>query len=251
MSGTWILYQTTNICNSKIYVGVHKLADTSRSTQYLGSGNRIRAAIRKYGKKNFQRETLAEFSCAEDAYAAEAKMVTKEFISREDTYNLCLGGMGCKGIPLTDAHKAKLSELAKNRKMSEKHKAAIIAANKGNKHTLGRKLTDEHKAKISAGGKGRIFTDEHKARISAGLVGTKNSLGRIMSEEHKNKLTSSNYIPVMIDEEYYISIDKASKIKEINYRTMYGRVKSDNPKWVKWRLATDAEKAAYASGALE
>jgi hypothetical protein len=72
-----------------------------------------------------------------------------------------------------------------------------------------------------------------------------------MSEEHKNKLVSSNYKPVMIDGEYYISIDKASKTKEITYKTVFYRIKSDNPKWAKWRLATDEEKAAYALGEVQ
>jgi hypothetical protein len=67
MNETWILYQTTNNTNSKVYVGVHKVADTWDSRKYLGSGKALKTAIEKYGKANFTRATLAEFSCAEDA----------------------------------------------------------------------------------------------------------------------------------------------------------------------------------------
>lgn len=73
MADIWILYQITNTLNCKIYVGVHKLADNYRSRNYLGSGLAIKKAIKKYGRKNFTRSTLAEFSCGEDAYKAEKK----------------------------------------------------------------------------------------------------------------------------------------------------------------------------------
>jgi group I intron endonuclease len=263
---TWILYQTTNLVNGKIYVGVHKLTDTNRSKLYLGSGLALKSAKEKYGRKNFTRITLAEFSCGEEAYKAEYQMVDEDFIKRPDTYNISLGGSGAVHLTADMRNKIsiantgkkasletrnKISMAAKGKKLSEEHKAAIIAANKGNKHTLGRKLTDEHKAKISTGGKGRVFTDEHRARISAGLVGTKNALGRIMSEEHKNKLVSSTYKPVMIDGKYYKSIDNASKTKEVTYKTVFYRVKSNNPKWVEWRLATESEKLVHASGEVQ
>ena len=88
MSNIWILYQTTNNMNGKIYIGVHKLANTSKSKNYLGSGLVLKTAIKKYGRKNFVRATLAEFSYGEDAYTAEENMVNREFVSREDTYNI-------------------------------------------------------------------------------------------------------------------------------------------------------------------
>ena len=76
MESKWILYSTINNINKNIYVGVHKLSNTSKSKSYLGSGYALGLAIQKYGKENFTRTTLAEFSCAEDAYAAEAEGVS-------------------------------------------------------------------------------------------------------------------------------------------------------------------------------
>lgn len=52
------LYQTTNLINGKIYVGIH-------STDDLGSGIALINAIKKYGKENFEREIL-EFSNTRD-----------------------------------------------------------------------------------------------------------------------------------------------------------------------------------------
>jgi hypothetical protein len=129
MAEAWILYQTTNLLNFKIYVGVHKVADTPRSRQYLGSGDRLRAAIKKYGTKNFARKTLAEFSCCEDVYKAEAELVNQAFVDREDTYNICLGGRG--GVNFTKEMKAKLSKSHKGKTHDAEAKAKIGAFNKG------------------------------------------------------------------------------------------------------------------------
>lgn len=93
---------TTNKVNRKIYVGVHK---TTKDTfdGYLGcgvyktqtiGGNKtpFKNAVLKYGVDAFERVTIAEFEFAEQAYELEAKIVTKEFVDRKDTYNVALGG---------------------------------------------------------------------------------------------------------------------------------------------------------------
>jgi|GEM_PF-1482481 len=224
MNEQWILYLTTNICNCKIYVGVHKLATTKRSRNYLGSGLALQPAIEKYGRENFIRTTLAEFSCGADAYAAETEMVDLEFVKRLDTYNLKLGGKGNKGLPLTEEHKAKLSAIHKGRVfsaetrakisasgkgkiISKKQKAQIGAAAKGNTYNLGRVFSTETREKMSAAQKGKIIKPETKTKISAfqtGRVrspetrakmsaakkGTNNRLGHKASEETKAKLSA-------------------------------------------------------------
>lgn len=128
MKETWILYQTTNNLNGKIYVGVHKVADTVRSRNYLGSGDRIRAAIKKYGKENFVRCTLAEFSLCKDVYAAEAEVVNKEFVNRLDTYNICFGGRG--GVNFTEEMKIKLSIAKKESHVQMKLKPKLALSTK-------------------------------------------------------------------------------------------------------------------------
>ncbi len=61
---------------------------------YMGSGKIIRSAIGKYGISNFSKVILETFDNAEAMYAREAKVVTDEFLLREDTYNLRRGGRG-------------------------------------------------------------------------------------------------------------------------------------------------------------
>lgn len=92
MSISYILYETTCIPTGKIYVGVHK--QTYMNETYLGSGKIIKAAIKKYGRDQFIRKTLFVFDNAFDAYNAEAQIVTEDFLKREDTMNIALGGRG-------------------------------------------------------------------------------------------------------------------------------------------------------------
>ena len=103
----YIVYKTTCLVNNKIYVGVHQTKNPEIFDGYLGRGlyknhskyikNPIAPfhyAVKKYGFKNFIRETLFIFDTREEAYMKEAEIVNEEFILRDDTYNIALGGLG-------------------------------------------------------------------------------------------------------------------------------------------------------------
>lgn len=260
MSENWILYQTTNLVNGKIYVGVHKLADNYRSRNYLGSGLALRPAIKKYGKENFTRVTLEEFSCAEDAYAAEALVVTENFVKREDTYNLKIGGEG--GI-FTEEIKAKMSAAAKKRKATPETKAKISAAHKGNTYNIGRKLSEEHRAKIVTALEGRVKSVETRLKLSIAQTGKKYSekskekmresaKGRILDEETKIRVSISKGKPVVIDGRFHTALNQAAKFNKIADGTVRRRVESCKPKWISWRYAVEEEIANFLrGGALE
>jgi hypothetical protein len=102
----YIVYQTTNIKNNKIYIGVHK-TNVETFDGYIGCGIRLnnpssymnpttplQYAVKKYGTSNFKRVTLASYDLLEDAFNLEKTLVNKEFIIRQDTYNAKLGGFG-------------------------------------------------------------------------------------------------------------------------------------------------------------
>lgn len=101
----YIVYQTVNKINNKIYVGVHGTETPDEFDGYLGNGVSIyrpatymnpktpfQYAVKKYGVKNFIRTTLQTFDVEKDAYKLEEQIVNKEFLKREDVYNLALGG---------------------------------------------------------------------------------------------------------------------------------------------------------------
>jgi hypothetical protein len=89
----YIVYKTTNLVNGKIYVGVHKTSK-KEFDGYFGSNKILSAAIKKHGRNNFKRDTLMAFSTSEMAFRMEGIIVDQDFIDREDTYNLVVGGKG-------------------------------------------------------------------------------------------------------------------------------------------------------------
>lgn len=107
----YIVYKTTCLINNKIYIGVHKTENPDIFDGYLGRGFKIgetkylknpiapfHHAIVKYGQENFKRETLFVFNTEDEAYNKEAEIVDLDFINRNDTYNVALGGK-CRPKP--------------------------------------------------------------------------------------------------------------------------------------------------------
>lgn len=102
----YIVYLTTNKVNNKIYVGVHKTDDPTVFDGYIGCSINIfrsnselkypktpfHKAVKKYGYNAFIRNIIQVFNTEEEALDLEAIIVNQEFIEREDTYNITLGG---------------------------------------------------------------------------------------------------------------------------------------------------------------
>lgn len=108
----YIVYQTINIVNNKIYVGYHKTKDPYKFCGYIGNGVNInypstymnpkypfQYAVKKYGTVSFKRSVLYVFDTEEEALKKEAEIVNEEFIKRNDTYNIALGGRKRPYIP--------------------------------------------------------------------------------------------------------------------------------------------------------
>ena len=85
-----LVYKIVNAVNGKIYIGKHTTKNPYDN--YMGSGKLINQAIKKYGIENFTKEILYCFINETEAFLKEEELVTKEFIDREDTYNMVIGG---------------------------------------------------------------------------------------------------------------------------------------------------------------
>ena len=99
-----IVYQTINLVNNKIYIGIHQTA-TLEFDGYLGNDcwanhpssyqnpkTLFQRAINEFGPKSFRRTTLKVFDNRQDALDLERWLVDEKFIKRPDTYNMILGG---------------------------------------------------------------------------------------------------------------------------------------------------------------
>lgn len=84
----WFIYETTNLINGKSYVGQHK---GSPSDGYLGSGVALKAAIKKYGRENFERQILEEVT-EENVNEREIYYIQKRKSEGKAEYNIALGG---------------------------------------------------------------------------------------------------------------------------------------------------------------
>lgn len=88
----YLIYQIQNKLNGMIYIGQH-ITDNIND-DYMGSGIWIKRAIAKYGVENFEKTILFECSSKDEMNKKEAEIVNKDFIAREDVYNIKLGGEG-------------------------------------------------------------------------------------------------------------------------------------------------------------
>ena len=100
MGNKFIVYQTTNLKNSRIFIGIHKTSEPYKFDGYIGDGVNVKDnstymypktpfqfAVKKYGVKSFRRSILHVFSNVELAYKRLKEIVTEDFINQSDNYN--------------------------------------------------------------------------------------------------------------------------------------------------------------------
>lgn len=199
-----LVYQITNLVNEKVYVGKHSTKDPYDG--YMGSGLEIGRAIEKYGIENFTKEILYCFSDEKEAYLKEAEIVNLEFINREDTYNIVVGGnmiggaWGGENHPMYGKHlpqevKDKISNTLKGKMTGEKHPF------------YGKTLSQETKDRISQSRKGKC-------------VGEKNpNFGKHPNEETRDKMSKSHIGKKHKPE----TLKKMSEARKGEKHPMYGK----------------------------
>lgn len=71
----YIVYRAINVLTLEYYIGVH-LARVEQD-DYLGSGLRLKRSVKKYGKRNFIRETLISGLSEQEAFLKEEEILEK------------------------------------------------------------------------------------------------------------------------------------------------------------------------------
>lgn len=171
----YLIYKISNKLNNKFYVGKHKTED--KNDDYFGSGLLLERAVNKHGKETFVKEILFECKTEDEMNCREADIVDEDFIARDDTYNIKLGGVGGWDYVI----KNRLNFTEAWRKTCEKNCAA---ARKQFKHLLetDKNFCLEWKEKISNKKKirdivnghywhGKLHSDETKKKMSEAKKG--------------------------------------------------------------------------------
>lgn len=152
--GMYYTYLVTNLVNGKRYFGVRlcEALSPERDGKYLGSGNLIKQAIKKYGRDNFRKDIDGIFDTAEEAYSRESEVVDDDWVKDGMTYNLRQGGMG--GVKATAETRRKISKASaavqKTPEWNEKNRQAM----------LGREFTEETIAKMGTAQRKRFEAND-------------------------------------------------------------------------------------------
>lgn len=242
------VYQITNSINGKRYIGVHKTKNID--DPYMGSGKLIKAAIKKYGIENFNKETILIFDNNEDMLQAEVQLI----LDLKPEYNLHEGGYGgwdyvnanffpyliankiaAKSAKRINAVKTSKTKILKS-KINEYNSSPNYCLNcnaifsysmKNNKYcdklcynphrNAGRKHSKETKEKI--GNSNRLYNDKFC------LCGKKinfYSSSCIKCVDHKYKrLLSKSDVKEIIKQRKKLNIDEISKKYNVKSRTIY------------------------------
>lgn len=128
MDKHFIIYKTTNRLNGRYYIGMHECVDLDDG--YLGSGRRIKAEIKKYGRENFVRGVLQTLASREEMKFAEEALVNEKLLTDPTCLNLKNGGEG-GGRLWSDEHREKFIRSTRTAKLRGTARASEIARKAG------------------------------------------------------------------------------------------------------------------------
>lgn len=179
------IYAITNKINQKFYIGQTWQSLENRFQQHKFKSSeclKLKNAINKYGKENFNIELLAICNTQNIADYLEISFI-KEYNSIKNGYNLKEGGA--------------------NGKLSDETKNKMSISKIGNTSRLGIKHSEETKSNMSKLRIGIVHSNKTKSNISASLIDNKNNLGKKRSEETKKKMSESQ---IMLSFEQILAI---------------------------------------------
>ena len=83
-------YKITNTINNHFYYGIHSTNDLNDG--YMGSGSRLKIAIKKYGIENFSKKIIKFFDNRKELAKYESEIVTESLVYDPNCYNMVVGG---------------------------------------------------------------------------------------------------------------------------------------------------------------
>ena len=162
----FIVYKITNTINNESYIGCHKTKNLDDG--YMGSGKRIKAAIKEFGRHNFDKQVL--FMCTDSREMLKKEV---ELIAHfKPEYNIHKGGQGGWELvnksgrnnhPWTAEARQKMREIRLGSKASPERLYKMRISQ------TGKRLTPETKKKMSEVRKGRKMSEEVRLKISTSM----------------------------------------------------------------------------------
>jgi hypothetical protein len=187
----YIVYKITNIINQKYYIGIHKTDNINDG--YMGSGKLIKKSLKKHGRGNFHKDILYVFDTLIEAQEKEKEIVDIDFIMRNDTYNISIGGGSggpdINGLTfLNKKHSAETKDkirqsLLGKSYLTEEGKSKIIFNNKNNQ-VRNNKISNSLKGKPSNNKKG--INGSNTGKTKKGYKTGKRKFPQIWITDEKN-----------------------------------------------------------------
>lgn len=153
------IYKTTNMINQKFYIGRRSSDMHPDEDPYLGSGKRLKSAIKKYGRDNFTKEIIAIVENYDTLVETEKIIVCEQLILDKMCYNLAIGGHGGytsyenRVFTHTEEAKEKIGKANKGRPRPDVRSRAL-----GNQYSKGLVRSDEDRMKKSTAALNRLAT---------------------------------------------------------------------------------------------
>lgn len=196
-----IIYKTTNLVNGKIYVGQH-VCEFDEFDGYLGSGVKLRAAIRYYGPENFKRETLRVCDTQLQLDAWEMLYIKKlRSTDKRIGYNILPGSanrFGSGSPMLIPEVASKQANSMRGKKWTEAQRVAFSKARKGkncgaSNPMFGKQMSEQQRRDISIATRRTLSKPEIRAKLSAASRKFWRSADEDWKQDHFKRISSCKY----------------------------------------------------------
>ena len=188
---------------------------------YLGSGTRIKEAIEKERKENFNEEIIKFFSTITEALEEEARVVTKDLVDDPMCYNMVLGGGGYDNNSLTVIDKELGIKVVITSEEYQENKDRYESLIKGKNNGMYGKMwitngkdntiIDKNSNIPEGWRKGMTVLDTKKIK-EASIKRIMNSKREVIILDAKGRANSFLLLPIFFKDDELISIEELQKL---------------------------------------